>query len=427
MHFCKPFVLRPLHDRSLKWTAKQVRNACDNIYTHNLSTNVIHFSHCWGTKRINSNFEYRKQRGMAERISLDKLKEIYNKPFLELVYEAATVHRQHHNPQEVQVSSLLSIKTGGCPEDCAYCPQAARYYTDVDNHGLMDIDEVKLAAQKAKLNGASRLCMGAAWRNIRDNEEFDQVLEMVREVNELDMEVCATLGMMTENQARRLKDAGLYAYNHNLDSSEDQYKKIISTRSYDDRLKTIENARKADLTVCSGGIIGMGETIEDRLQMLHTLANLDPVPESVPINALVPVEGTPLEDQEKLPIWDMVRMIATTRIALPETQVRLSAGRTEMSVEGQAFCFMAGANSIFAGDQLLTTPNPDFVSDMDMFQILGLKPKAPFVDGDKPEVNERYKLNDNPEKQIKWSRPGHQIDKNVEASKKGREQNKVTE
>jgi biotin synthase len=314
--------------------------------------------------------------------------EIYNRPLLELVFEAATMHRKYHNPREVQVSSLISIKTGGCPEDCAYCPQAARYNTKVKVHKLMEVDEVTELARNAKANGASRVCMGAAWRNVRDNKDFDKVVDMVKSVHSLDLEVCCTLGMVTELQARRLADAGLYAYNHNIDTSEEYYDDIISTRTYDDRLKTLENIRNAKLTVCSGGIIGMGETADDRANMLVTLANLPEHPNSTPINALVAVEGTPLEEQKIVPIWDMVRMIATTRIVLPKTVVRLSAGRTQMSMEGQAMCFMAGAGSIFAGDKLLTTPNPDFNDDMEMFNTLGLIAKKPFADGKKPEVKE---------------------------------------
>ncbi|MCY1524577.1 Biotin synthase [compost metagenome] len=223
--------------------------------------------------------------------------------------------------------------------------------------------------------------MGAAWREVRDNRDFDRVIDMVKAVNELDMEVCCTLGMLTENQAQRLADAGLYAYNHNLDTSEEDYKRIISTRSYDDRLNTIKNVRKAKLTVCSGGIVGLGESVADRVSMLQTLANMPVHPESVPINALVPVKGTPLEDQPRIPIWDMVRMIATARIIMPKSVVRLSAGRNEMSTLEQAFCFMAGANSIFAGEKLLTTPNPAFADDMEMFELLGLKTRAAFKDG----------------------------------------------
>ena len=306
---------------------------------------------------------------------------IYNKPLLELVYEAATIHRKFHNPTEVQISTLLSIKTGGCPEDCAYCPQAARYHTDIETNDLMTVSQVKAQALRAKATGSSRVCMGAAWRNVEDGPEFDQVLEMVRTINHLDMEVCCTLGMLSESQAKRLAEAGLYAYNHNLDSSEEYYKEIISSRGFDDRLQTLKNVRKTNVTVCSGGIIGMGESIEDRAGMLVALASLSPQPESVPINALVAVEGTPLEDQRVIPIWDMIRMVATTRIVLPITTVRLSAGRTEMSQEGQAFCFMAGAGSIFAGDKLLTTPNPDVNEDMDLFKILGLKPMKPYAKG----------------------------------------------
>ncbi|MFI5453135.1 biotin synthase BioB [Pedobacter sp. UC225_61] len=314
----------------------------------------------------------------------EEITAIYNKPFLDLVYEAASIHRENTDYNEVQISSLISIKTGGCAEDCSYCPQAARYHTDVDVQALMKVDQVVDAAKTAKAGGASRLCMGAAWREVRDNRDFDRVIDMVKAVNELDMEVCCTLGMLTENQAQRLADAGLYAYNHNLDTSEEDYKRIISTRTYDDRLNTIKNVRKAKLTVCSGGIVGLGETVADRVSMLQTLANMPKHPESVPINALVPVKGTPLENQPRIPIWEMVRMIATARIVMPKSVVRLSAGRNEMSTLEQAFCFMAGANSIFAGDKLLTTPNPAFVDDMAMFELLGLKTREAFKNG-RPE------------------------------------------
>jgi biotin synthase len=314
----------------------------------------------------------------------DSLLALYNKPLLELVFEAATAHRQHHNPREVQMSSLLSIKTGGCPEDCGYCPQAARYHTDIDTHKLMDVDTVIEQAKNAKANGSSRLCMGAAWREVRDNRDFDKVVEMVQAVNDLDMEVCCTLGMMNEEQAKRLKNAGLFAYNHNLDSSREFYKDIISTREYDNRLETIENARKAGISVCSGGIIGMGEAVEDRMGMLLSYMEMENPPESIPINALVAVEGTPLEEQKPIEQWEMIRMVATTRIAFPQSVVRLSAGRTKMSMEAQALCFMAGAGSIFAGDKLLTTPNPEFNEDKEMFDILGLIPTVPFKDAEKP-------------------------------------------
>lgn len=318
----------------------------------------------------------------------EEISAIYHKPFLDLVYEAASIHRENKDYSEVQISSLISIKTGGCPEDCAYCPQAARYHTDVDVQAMMKVEEVVAAAQSAKDGGASRLCMGAAWREVRDNRDFDKVIDMVKAVNDMDMEVCCTLGMLTAEQAQRLADAGLYAYNHNLDTSEEDYKRIITTRTYDDRLKTIENVRKAKLTVCSGGIIGLGETENDRVAMLRVLANMPKHPESVPINALVPIKGTPLADQPRVPIWDMVRMIATARIVMPKTVVRLSAGRNEMSTLEQALCFMAGANSIFAGDKLLTTPNPEFKDDMAMFELLGLKPRKAFKNGRPQEEKE---------------------------------------
>lgn len=303
---------------------------------------------------------------------------LYNKPLLELVFEAATIHRQFHDPREVQMSSLLSIKTGGCPEDCGYCPQAARYHTGLTVHKLMAVEDVVDQAKNAKANGSSRLCMGAAWREVRDNRDFDKVVEMVQAVNDLDMEVCCTLGMLNEQQAKRLKDAGLFAYNHNLDSSRDFYKDIISTREYDQRLETIENARKAGITVCSGGIIGMGEAVEDRIGMLMSYMEMENPPESIPINALVAVEGTPLENQKPIEQWEMIRMVATTRIAFPKSVVRLSAGRTKMSMEAQGLCFLAGAGSIFAGDKLLTTPNPEFNEDQEMFKILGLVPREAF-------------------------------------------------
>ncbi len=316
----------------------------------------------------------------------EQIESVYHTPLLELVFRAAEIHRRFHDPSKVQVSSLISIKTGGCPEDCGYCPQAARYYTDVKVHKLMTVDEVDKLSENAKKGGASRMCLGAAWREVRDNRDFDRVLEMVKTINNKGMEACCTLGMLTEEQAKKLADAGLYAYNHNLDTSEENYSSIISTRTYDDRLKTIANVRKAGITVCSGGIIGMGERTDDRIGMLHTLANLNPPPESVPINALVTVEGTPLENQKPVEIWEMVRMVATARIVIPTAQIRLSAGRLNMSMEGQALCFLAGANSIFAGDKLLTTPNPEYNQDMEMFKILGLKPEEAF--SKKPHAEE---------------------------------------
>lgn len=355
----------------------------------------------------------------AKKWTRDEVVALYKKPMMELLYEAASIHREHHDPNKVQVSTLVSIKTGGCPEDCGYCPQAARYHTNVKAEGLMTVDQVKAQALRAKASGSSRVCMGAAWRNVKDGPEFDQVLEMVRSLNKLDIEVCCTLGMITENQAQRLSEAGLYAYNHNIDSSEKYYEEIISTRGYKDRLQTIKNVRKTNVTVCSGGIIGMGESIEDRADMLITLSSMTPQPESVPINALVSVEGTPKEEMEPVSIWEMVRMVATARILLPETQVRLSAGRTNMSREGQALCFFSGANSIFAGDKLLTTPNPDVNEDMKMFETLGLIPQQPFEKHPQPkttEANEAHyqALGEKP----KWSRPKHQIQRNLDAQLK---------
>jgi biotin synthase len=315
---------------------------------------------------------------MIHKPTVAEIKEIYNMPLMELIYKAATVHRKYQDTGEVQVCTLLSVKTGGCSEDCAYCPQAARYHTDITVQALMQTDDVLEYAKKAKAAGSTRFCMGAAWREVRDNRDFDRVIEFVQEVNKLGMEVCCTLGMLTEQQAQRLADAGLYAYNHNLDTSQEYYGEIISTRTYDDRLQTLEHVRKAGVSVCCGGIIGLGETHEDRIKMLHTLSNLPEHPESVPVNALVRVKGTPLENNDKVDIWDMVRMIATARILMPRTMVRLSAGRSEMSVAEQALCFMAGANSIFAGDKLLTTPNPSFDEDNAMFDLLGLKAREAF-------------------------------------------------
>lgn len=310
--------------------------------------------------------------------SLGEIYELYNLPLLELILKAANIHKKYNDTAEVQVCTLLSIKTGGCTEDCAYCPQAARYNTGVNVHSLMKTEEVLSYAQKAKDAGSTRFCMGAAWREVRDNKDFDRVIEMVKGVNEMGMEVCCTLGMLTEMQAQKLADAGLYAYNHNLDTSSEYYEHIITTRTYDDRLQTLNNVRKAGVSVCCGGIIGLGETHEDRIKMLHTLSTMPEHPESVPINALVAIKGTPLENNTHTDVWDMVRMIATARILMPKSMVRLSAGRNGMTISEQALCFMAGANSIFAGDKLLTTPNPSFDEDDAMFNLLGLKPRIAF-------------------------------------------------
>lgn len=306
----------------------------------------------------------------------EELIEIYNKPLMELIYEAATVHRQWHKADEVQISTLLSVKTGGCPEDCSYCGQAARYHTDIKVQALLPTATVLAHAQKAKDNGSSRFCMAAAWREVRDNRDFDRIIDMVKGVNEMGLEVCCTLGMLTESQAKRLQEAGLYAYNHNLDTSEEFYDEIISTRKFDQRINTIKHVRKAGITVCSGGIIGLGETVADRVSMLLSLATMEKHPESVPINALARVKGTPLENNPKVDTWEMVRMIATARLVMPASMVRLSAGRIEMTEEEQAWCFMAGANSIFTGERetLLVTPNPGVNEDKQMLANLGLKP-----------------------------------------------------
>lgn len=310
--------------------------------------------------------------------TIEQLRSLYDLPLLELVYKAATIHRQNFDPQEVQVSSLLSIKTGGCTEDCGYCSQSARYQTKVKVQKLLSVEEVKEAAVNAKAGGATRMCLGAAWREVRDNSDFDRVLDMVKTINAHELEVCCTLGMLTEEQAQKLSDAGVYAYNHNLDSSEEFYGDVITTRNYEDRINTLNNVRKAGMTICSGGIIGMGEVVDDRLGLLKTLSRLEPHPESVPINALVAVKGTPLENQPPVPSWDIIRMVAVARIVMPKSVVRLSAGRLEMTDEAQALCFLAGANSIFAGDKLLTTPNPDVNEDKQLFETLGLHSREPF-------------------------------------------------
>lgn len=310
--------------------------------------------------------------------SQNEIEEIYHLPLLELIYKAATIHREYHDTGEVQVCTLLSIKTGGCSEDCAYCPQSARYQTEVEAEKMLDSDTILSAAKKAKSAGSTRFCMGAAWRDARKNKDFDKVIEMVREITDMDMEVCCTLGMLTDDQAKKLKEAGLYAYNHNLDTSEDFYNRIISTRTYEDRLDTLQKVRDNEISVCCGGIIGMGETHEDRIELIHNLATMPIHPESVPINALIAVEGTPMEDQSKVPWHEMARMIATARITMPKSMVRLSAGRVNMSIEEQAHCFMAGANSIFTGDKLLTTENNELSEDQRMFELLGLKSREAF-------------------------------------------------
>jgi len=305
--------------------------------------------------------------------TLQDVRAIHDLPLPELLFRAQSVHRQHHAADEVQLCTLLSVKTGGCAEDCAYCPQSSHYETPVSVEKSLAVDEVLTAARAARESGATRFCMGAAWREVKDGPAFDNVLAMVRGVRGLGMEACVTLGMLNDDQAKRLKEAGLTAYNHNLDTSRQHYKSIISTRTYDDRLATLDRVRRAGITVCSGGIIGMGESIDDRCNMLRTLASLEPQPESVPINTLVAVEGTPLASMPPVEPLELVRMIATARILLPKSRVRLSAGRMSLTQEAQLLCFFAGANSIFYGEKLLTTGNPDVDADRALLAAAGMK------------------------------------------------------
>ncbi|KAL5543284.1 hypothetical protein UlMin_010994 [Ulmus minor] len=319
----------------------------------------------------------------------DQIKAVYDSPILDLLFHGAQVHRHAHNFREVQQCTLLSIKTGGCSEDCSYCPQSSRYDTGLKAQKLMTKDAVLEAAEKAKEAGSTRFCMGAAWRDtIGRKTNFKQILEYVKQIRGMGMEVCCTLGMIEKQQAEELKKAGLTAYNHNLDTSREYYPNIITTRTYDDRLQTLQFVRDAGINVCSGGIIGLGEAEEDRVGLLHTLATLPTHPESVPINALVPVKGTPLQDQKPVEIWEMIRMIATARIVMPKAMVRLSAGRVRFSMSEQALCFLAGANSIFTGEKLLTTANNDLDADQLMFKLLGLTPKSPSFSDDPATVDE---------------------------------------
>jgi biotin synthase len=306
-----------------------------------------------------------------------EVRALYDLPLLALLDQARAVHKANHVDDEVQLCTLLSVKTGGCPEDCAYCPQSSKYDTNVGAEKMLDVESVIASARRAKEIGSTRFCMGAAWREVKDGPAFDRVIEMVRGVKGLGLEACVTLGMLNESQAKKLADAGLDAYNHNLDTSRENYRSIISTRTFDDRLRTLENVRKAGITVCSGGIIGMGESADDRCEMLRTLANLDPQPESVPVNALVAVEGTPLADMPPVDPLDLVRMIAVARILMPKARVRLSAGRTSLSREAQMMCLFAGANSIFYGEKLLTTPNPDEEADLSLIRDAGLRAMPP--------------------------------------------------
>ena len=307
-------------------------------------------------------------------LSVEKVKKLYHLPLPRLLYKAHSLHIKNFDPQKIQTSQLLSIKTGGCSENCSYCPQSAHYKTSVKTEKLMSLNEVMQAARQAKQKGATRFCMGAAWREIKDGPLFDRVLEMVSSVRKLKLEVCCTLGMLNKEQAQRLKKAGLYAYNHNIDCSESFYPNIITTRKYKDRLQTIQNVREAGITVCTGGIIGMGETHQDRIEFLHQLAVLDPQPESVTINKLIPIPGTPLENSPPLPALDVVRVIASARLIMPKAMIRLSAGRLSMSASDQFLCFFAGANSVFIGDKLLTSKNPALERDENLFEQLSIKP-----------------------------------------------------
>ena len=308
-----------------------------------------------------------------------QLKEIYDTPFFDLIARARSVYLENWKGNEVQLCTLLSIKTGGCSEDCGYCAQSARYSTGVKAEKLMGVEEVMEVAQRARESGSTRFCMGAAWKGVRDGDpRFEQVLETIRQVNTLGMEVCVTLGHLSDAEALKLKDAGVKAYNHNIDTSPEHYPNVVSTHTFEDRLSTIRAVQRAGMDVCCGGILGLGEGVDDRLRMLEVLCSFDPAPESVPINALMPMEGTPMSGNAQVDVFDLVRMIATARIALPRTKIRLSAGRTRLSREGQAWCFFAGANSIFYGDKLLTAGNPGTSADRALFEELDLTAQEPF-------------------------------------------------
>jgi biotin synthase len=307
-----------------------------------------------------------------------QLQEIYHRPFFDLIQEARRVHQKHWPGREVQLCTLLSIKTGACSEDCGYCSQSAHHNTDLKPQPLMSTEEILPHARAARENGSTRFCMGAAWKGVREGDRrFESVLETIREVSKLGMEVCVTLGQLSDAEAKKLKEAGVTAYNHNIDTSPEYYANIVSTHTFQDRLNTIGAVQRAGMQVCCGGILGMGESVDDRLRMLEVLCNFDPPPESVPINCLVPVEGTPLEEAAPVEIFELVRMIAAARIVLPLSKIRLSAGRTSLSKEGQALCLFAGANSIFYGDKLLTTPNPGENEDLGLLETLNLRPLEP--------------------------------------------------
>lgn len=325
---------------------------------------------------------------MAHRWTISQAQALFEKPFLELMFEAQQVHRQHFDPRQVQVSTLLSIKTGACPEDCKYCPQSARYKTGLESERLMEVEEVLISARKAKAAGSGRFCMGAAWKNPHERD-MPYLEKMVQGVKAMGLETCMTLGSLSEQQAQRLADAGLDFYNHNLDTSPEFYGSIITTRSYQERLDTLGKVRDAGIKVCSGGIVGLGETVSDRAGLLVQLANLPTPPESVPINMLVKVKGTPLADNEDVDAFDFIRTIAVARIMMPTSHVRLSAGREQMNEQTQAMCFMAGANSVFYGCKLLTTPNPEEDKDLQLFRKLGLNPQQTMVTAGDNEQQQR--------------------------------------
>ncbi len=316
----------------------------------------------------------------------DELLALYELPFFDLISKSRQVYLDNWNNNEVQLCTLLSIKTGGCSEDCSYCAQSARYNSGVQVERLMEKEQVMERARAAKASGSTRFCMGAAWRGVRGGtKRFDQVVDIIKDVSELGMELCVTLGELGPEEAKTLKEAGVSAYNHNLDTSREHYPNIVTTHTYDDRLRTIKNAQDAGMSVCCGGILGLGETPEDRLKMIETISEMSPQPESVPINSLMPMPGTPLEGSEPVTVFDVVRMIAITRIAVPQAKVRLSAGRTHFTDEGQALCFFAGANSIFYGGKLLTAKNPLVEKDVQLLEMLGMKPQAPYTDVEMPE------------------------------------------
>ncbi|MCE2982142.1 MAG: biotin synthase BioB [Parachlamydia sp.] len=314
---------------------------------------------------------------MSNEWTLEELEQLYATPLLELLSKAQQVHQQFHSVSEIQVCRLISIKTGGCPEDCKYCAQSSRYQTAVKPGAMLSYEQVMADAKQAVEAGATRVCLGVAWREVREGKPFEEVLRMIKGIEELGAEVCCTLGMLNRSQAERLSQAGLYAYNHNLDTSERYYPSIISTRSYQDRLNTLQIAEEAGLKVCCGGILGLGETVQDRLELLLVLSRRNP--DSVPINRLSPIEGTPLENQAPVPFWEFLRIIAVARIIMPHAQVRLSSGRIEMSVEQQALCFLAGANSIFSGEKLLTVDNNSIEKDDEMFKLLNLKKRSSYA------------------------------------------------